>query len=472
MKANKKVWLLAGLALVAAACGGYYGWHATHFAKDTVVQGINISKMSYKEADAAIQKNLKEPSYALTDPQTHKTLYQGKLKIAANHAYRKELKELLHQRRVNPFSNESGQANQAKIYDQTAAKENLAQQRATIAQALNQTNQSRTAPQNARITVTNGQAQLTKAVDGNQIDTQKTLEQLTKSINPNRTGQQKVDVVLSKATWTGETEYQQLTKKMGQTFKYSVMGHTETGKVKDLLNSGTITDKGTNINLSPSYNFITKLNQKYSLSGSNSASFTTVQGNQVSFDNSQGTLGWAISEYTEGRYLQEQLLKGNFNVSAKSLVNNTQKYDKANLDDLKKTDHIEIDLTKEQLYLVQGNKVTQQMPVNTGSPKVNIATPTGYYYIKWRKAPMTMKGTEKDGTKYSSYVPQAMDLTDDGIFIHSAPWVAKATFGNPKVRYEKGSNGCINVAPAAMVKLFNSSHQGMPVIIYGNGTAS
>lgn len=458
--------------ILAALAGSYYGWHATHFAKDTVVQGVKVGKLNYKDADAKISTNLKDPTYALKDPQTKKTIYHGTIKIAASHAYRSELKELLHKRQTHPFSNKAASTKKTGIYDKKAAQTNLKTQTAQINQAIAQANQTRMAPQNAEITITNGTASLKKAVKGNQIDAAATITKLTQQINPNDTPKKTVSVVIKKPSWTGQAAYQDIQKKLKQNFKYTVMGKTETAAVKDVLQSGTVTAQGTNFNINQSYNYINKLNQKYALAGSTTATFTTVQGQNVSFDNTQGTLGWQLQEYNEGRYLQKQLLADKTEISAKNITNSTQKFDKTTLAALKKENHIEVDLTNEQLYLVENNKIVQKMPVNTGSPKVNIATPTGYYYIKWRKAPMTMTGTEKDGTKYSSYVPQAMDLTDDGIFIHSAPWVAKSTFGNPSVRYQRGSNGCINVAPANMTKLFARSYQGMPVIVYGNGLAS
>ncbi|WP_333589683.1 L,D-transpeptidase family protein [Ligilactobacillus acidipiscis] len=472
MKINKKFWLLVTLAVIAAVCGGYYGWHTTHFAKNTVVQGVNIGKLSYKNADSKISSELKEPEFTLKDPQTKEIIYQGKLKIAASHAYRDELKNLLHQRRTHPFSTKPEAAKKASIYDKKAAVDNLNSQKAQITQAIAQANQKRTAPQNAQITLANGQATFKKAVSGNQIDPTATINNLAKQLDPNNEPKQNVSIILKKPTWYGEDEYQKITKILKQNFKYTVMGKTETTPVKNVLTEGTINESGSNLNMNPSYNYIRNLNQKYSLSGSQKTDFTTAQGQNVSFDNSQGTLGWKIQEYNEGRYLQGQLLAGKLTIPAKNIDNSDQKFDKSDLDAIKNQNHIEVDLTNEQLYLVENNKVVQTAPVNTGSPKVNIATPTGYYYIKWRKAPMTMRGTEKDGTKYSSYVPQAMDLTDDGIFIHSAPWVSKTILGTPSARYDHGSNGCINVAPADMEKLFDRSHQGMPVIVYGDGLAS
>lgn len=468
---NKKLWLVLVL-LVLVIGGSYYGWHATHFAKQTVVQGVQIGKLSYKKADAKISANLKEPTYSLTDPKTKQVLYHGTLKIAASHAYRSELKDLLHQRWLHPFANHAAPAKKARIYDKKTAMASLKKQTDQIDQTIEQLNQSRTAPQNAQITVTDGTASLKKAVAGNQIDTAATTAKLAQQLDPNTTPQQKISVVLKKPAWTGKSAYADLQKKLDQKFKYTVMGKTETTPVKDVLKSGQVTAAGNKFDLTPSLNYIHQINEKYALAGASTANFTTVQGQKVSFENTQGTLGWQLQEYNEGQHLQKELLADKLEITAKNINNTDQKFDKTNLDAVKKVNHIEIDLTNEQLYLVENNKIVQQTPVNTGSPKVNIATPTGYYYIKWRKAPMTMRGTSNDGSKYSSYVPQAMDLTDDGIFIHSAPWVPKTTFGNPKVRYQQGSNGCINVAPAAMEKLFARSPQGMPVIVYGDGLAS
>ena len=460
------------IAILAASGGGYYGWHATHFARDTVVQGVQVGKLSYKDADAKISSNLKEPEFTLKDPKTKETVYQGQLKIAANHAYRDELKDLMHQRRIHPFASKADPAKKASIYDKKAATDSLDKQKNQITQKIKQSNQQRTAPQNAQIKLADGKAQLQEAKAGDQIDPEATFKKVSSKLDPNNDPKQTLNVVMKKPSWDGKKEYAKINDTLGQDFKYKVMGKTETTPVKDVLIEGTITEKGPDLNLSPSSNYIHKINQKYALSGSQKADFTTVQGQNVSFENTQGTLGWNLKEYDEGRYLQEQLLNGKLDISAKNINNAEQKFDKDTLDDIKKENHIEVDLTNEQLYLVENNKVVQKAPVNTGSPKVNIATPTGYYYIKWRKAPMTMRGTSNDGSKYESHVPQAMDLTDDGIFIHSAPWVPKKTLGNPAVRHEQGSNGCINVAPADMEKLFARSQQGMPVIVYGDGLAS
>lgn len=472
MKNKKKSWLLLILIVIVVVCGSYYGWHATHFAKNTVVQGVKIGKLSYKDADSKINSDLKEPEFTIKDPQTKETIYHAKLNIAASHAYRDELKELLHQRRIHPFATKPEAGKKASIYDKKSAINNVNSQKEQITQAIAQANQKRTAPQNAQITIASGQATLKKAVPGNQIDQTATINNLIKKLDPNNDPKQTVAAIFKKPTWYGKNEYQKINKLLKQDFKYKVMGKTETTPVKKVLTEGTINESGTHVGINPSFKYIRGLNQKYALAGSSKANFTTAQGQSVSFDNSQGTLGWNIQEYNEGRYLQKQLLAGKLDISAKNITNSDQKFDKTNLANIKKQNHIEVDLTNEQLYLVENNKVVQTAPVNTGTPKVNIPTPTGYYYIKWRKAPMTMRGTEKDGTKYSSHVPQAMDLTDDGIFIHSAPWVAKSVLGNPSARHEHGSNGCINVAPAAMKKLFARSHQGMPVIVYGNGLAS
>lgn len=208
---NKKLWLVLVL-LVLVIGGSYYGWHATHFAKQTVVQGVQIGKLSYKKADAKISANLKEPTYSLTDPKTKQVLYHGTLKIAASHAYRSELKDLLHQRWLHPFANHAAPAKKASIYDKKTAMASLKKQTDQIDQTIEQLNQSRTALQNAQITVTDGTASLKKAVAGNQIDTAATTAKLAQQLDPNTTPQQKISVVLKKPAWTGKSAYADLQK--------------------------------------------------------------------------------------------------------------------------------------------------------------------------------------------------------------------------------------------------------------------
>jgi hypothetical protein len=119
--------------------------------------------------------------------------------------------------------------------------------------------------------------------------------------------------------------------------------------------------------------------------------------------------------------------------------------------------HIYVDLTNQQLFAYEGNKVVYHFPVSTGKWH---ATPTGDFKIwVWLRYTRMSGGDPAKGTYYNlPNVPYTMYFYNDstpknwGFSLHGAYW--HNNFGHVM------SHGCVNLKPEDAGKIFNWSTPG------------
>lgn len=127
------------------------------------------------------------------------------------------------------------------------------------------------------------------------------------------------------------------------------------------------------------------------------------------------------------------------------------------------TDYIELDLTNQHMYLIQGGKVTFESDVVTGLPTPAKQTPSGVYSILEMQSPSTLVGEiQADGQpEYRTTVAYWMRVTWSGVGFHDATW--QSSFGGDRYTYA-GSHGCINMPYSAAQKLYSMISVGLPVV--------
>ena len=101
----------------------------------------------------------------------------------------------------------------------------------------------------------------------------------------------------------------------------------------------------------------------------------------------------------------------------------------------------------------------------SGSDNAGNKTPKGVWYIMYQQTPSVLRGTNDDGSKYSSPVQYWSPFTLSGCGFHDASWRHDWS----KTAYKKnggGSHGCINMHPENAGDGFHDLTKGEPVIIY------
>ena len=94
-------------------------------------------------------------------------------------------------------------------------------------------------------------------------------------------------------------------------------------------------------------------------------------------------------------------------------------------------------------------------------------TPTGYYMVRKanKQRERTLRGTNDNGSKYSSYVEYWMPfITSRGIGFHDASWRSSDEFNDSTYTYD-GSHGCVNMPSNQAKKLYKAITYDEDVII-------
>lgn len=103
-------------------------------------------------------------------------------------------------------------------------------------------------------------------------------------------------------------------------------------------------------------------------------------------------------------------------------------------------------------------------PVVTGTKIYNEDTPTGVWYIEYKQAPATLKGSETGNLNYSVDVKYWAPFTVSGCGFHDASWRGN---WSSNAYIKEGSGGCVNIPPNIMKIVYDNLIQYEPVIIYG-----
>ena len=119
--------------------------------------------------------------------------------------------------------------------------------------------------------------------------------------------------------------------------------------------------------------------------------------------------------------------------------------------------YVEVDLTNQKVYLVEGGNVTLETDCVTGSVARGTTTPPGIWGITYKARDAVLRGPG-----YASPVSYWMPF-NKGIGLHDATW--RGSFGGTIYRYS-GSHGCVNLPKKAAQTIFSVAYKNMPVICH------
>lgn len=179
--------------------------------------------------------------------------------------------------------------------------------------------------------------------------------------------------------------------------------------------------------------------------------FITAQGQSIVIES--GTYGWWMDRGTETLELAELIKQGNKIEREPVYFQRAVAYGEKDYGDT----YVEIDLSKQHLYLWVEKELVLESDFVSGSIKNGYATPAGIFPITYKERNATL-----NGTGYSSKVSFWMPF-NGGVGMHDAPW--RKEFGGKIYEYN-GSHGCINLPYKVAEKIYEYSYAGMPVICY------
>lgn len=134
--------------------------------------------------------------------------------------------------------------------------------------------------------------------------------------------------------------------------------------------------------------------------------------------------------------------------------------------DLKDT-YVEVDISRQHLWYYKNGELIISTNIVTGDVSQKGFTNKGVGSILSKETKKNLIGKNFDGSDYKVPVKYWMPIGWDGEGLHDAGW--RSAFGANYYMYS-GSNGCINMPPDQVGKLFNLVEYNTPVVVYESST--
>lgn len=124
--------------------------------------------------------------------------------------------------------------------------------------------------------------------------------------------------------------------------------------------------------------------------------------------------------------------------------------------------YIEIDLSRQSVWAYTNGELLVETQCVTGNVQEGYNTPTGIFFLIEKARNVDLKGYNKDGSMYSSFVNYWMRFYR-GYGLHDALW--RSNFGG-NIYLTNGSHGCINLPFDKATQIYEVIDNTMPIIIY------
>ncbi len=124
--------------------------------------------------------------------------------------------------------------------------------------------------------------------------------------------------------------------------------------------------------------------------------------------------------------------------------------------------YVEIDISRQKVWFYyKGECILDGVPCVTGNAG-NHDTPPGVFYLKSKSRNAVLRGWNDNGTRYASPVKVWMPF-NGGIGMHDASW--RTEFGG-EIYKTNGSHGCVNMRLEDAEKIYEYIDKTMPIIVY------
>lgn len=462
MKKGTKI-LISIVGIIAVTLGALYTYHGvyyqSHFLPGTKVEGINISKLTYSQANKKVTDTLLNRSYQLYDNKTKLVQFSSKdLGVTTNS--KDYLKKVLNKQNAW-VKTTSVKADTVDNHVVNIDTEKLNQSVDSVMPTLNQ---NRKTTQDAKIVRTDTSYKIQPEVNGTIFNKADVIKAVRTSVTD---GKAKIQLASSVQAPAVTKNSPKLTEQLASinaidkiTGKYTIAGNTETITPEMIHQWVSYQDGKITLDETAMANYLASLNNKYA-TYNKARQFQSTKRGVVTVP--AGIYGWSIDSESELPKLKAAILAGKDFTREPVIVGtgySNSGYGSA-LSDIGNT-YIEVDLQNQHMWYYVNGQVKLETDVVTGKPGDN-ATPVGVWSI-WDKARgKTLKGKNDDGSDYASPVSYWMPIDSTGVGIHDSPW--QAQYGGDWYKTH-GSHGCINTPPATVAKLYDMVSTGTAVVVF------
>lgn len=425
-----------------------------HFQLRTTINGVKASNKTVERVTKELENEVKNYTLQLEGRNGTKEKISAKdfnLKYNPNDEIKKLKKD------QNPFNLLGGifkrkqyEVSRTISYDEKLLKECIDKMSFFNENAI-------TDPKNASLKYTDKGYEIVKETMGNKIIKDKLYKEIKDAIinnknvidleksncyeNPKYTSKSK-EVVEAQKT---------MNKYLQSTVTFDIRGNKEvfdTSIIKNLIK----VDENFNVSIDKQkvWTYINNLAYTYDTVGK-AKDFVTASGTHIKVNG--GNYGWKINRSKEVENLVQAIKEGK-SVSKKPSYSQIPSSSDPNEIG---NSYVEIDLTKQHLWVYKDGALVVDGDVVTGSVVKKTPTPEGVYKLSYKEKDATLKG-EDYATPVSFWMP-----FNGGIGMHDATW--RKEFGG-KLYEKKGSHGCVNCPYELAKTTFENIKAGTPIICH------
>lgn len=426
------------------------------FYSNTFVNGIDISNMTYEEAEGLISKEVREYVLTLEGRNGVKDTISGK-SINLHTVYSKNLAEIIEEQNPYGWPMDLFKVHNHVIDTMLDYDEELLKQEFKNLAFFDEANN--VLPVDASISGygDNGY-EIIPEQQGARIIEDKLYKAVSEAVNTMkpRLLLEELDSY-EKPVITSEYEplqkaFEEMNKLAGAKITY------EFGDITEILDGKLISEW---ITLSDDFvvsfepeegikKFVDYIGKTYNTFGK-TRTFKTSYGDVIKV--SGGDYGWWLNRPKEVEELLE-LVKSGANLKKEPVYFQTaQQYGD---DDIGNT-YVEVNLTAQHLFFYKDGELVLESDFVSGNLAKNNGTPTGTYPVQYKQRNAVLLGED-----YETPVKYWMPFNRN-IGFHDASW--RKEFGKD-IYKTKGSHGCINMPPAAAERMYQDIKRGVAVVVY------
>lgn len=440
------------LCILAAYAAGVY-YYQSHFVNGTVIDEVDVSKMSISDLETQIQEYALQVVERQADGSSLEEEIPGK-EIGLSYSSTEPLQEILQAQNswlwfLNP--GETHELENLINYDADSLK--------TAINNLRGFDQDfATPPEDAYITDYDPEHafEIVEERQGNQLNPEKTQEAICNAIEEL---DQKIDLdengCYEEPKITSDNEKLQETFAKLQSYADTAITYTF-GSQKEVLDGSTISSwlniDGTEVSLDQAKveEYVSSLRKKYD-TVFHPRTFKTSYGTEITIKN--GDYGWWMDTEQETAELTEMIKRGESGERTPVYRQTAASYDTPDYGDT----YVEINLTAQHLFLYKDGQKILESDFVSGSVIRGYSTPGGIYGLTYKQRDATLTG-ETYRTPVSFWMP-----FNNNIGMHDATW--RREFGG-NIYMTNGSHGCINLPYSAAKEIYGYVEKGTPVICY------
>lgn len=449
---NKKIWIIAGIAVAAVYIAGI-AFYSNHFYTRSKAFGLDMVNKSAATLNNQIEDKLGDYTLNIKTRDGKETISGSQLDLVYNG--QSKIKEAL--KAQNPFLWFTMPfTSQKDIGIQVAYDSSKLESAMDSLDCFQKANVK--SPADAHLEYKNGAYTIVAETQGNELDSDKTLQVLENAVEEGDSSVSLDDASCYKkpSIYKDDKNLSKEKEEVNQLLKAKIT--YDFGDRTELVDADVINkfitfgdDYTFKIDKNLVYEYVHSLGLKYDTFGL-SRKFKTSSGKVITLKG--GDYGWCINKDKTTQDLIKYIKAG-----TTKTVEPTYLYSGIDRDtnDIGGT-YVEVSIAKQTMWCYKNGKLVVKTPVVTGNVSLGHGTPSGGVWAIDAK----MKGYTLSGQGYNAPVTFWLPFNGN-VGIHDSSW--RSSYGG-QIYKTNGSHGCVNTPYAAAKKIFSVMDIGYPVVVY------